>query len=378
MLKYIFFVPIVWLSTICFGQVSVTTFENTDTTYIDDGLVIGPDNYLYGSHFNGDRVYRVGPDGLATIFASGLVSPNGLEFDSEGNLFIADHLGNKIVKVSPAGVLTEHVGSLIKPSGILKMLDSDTMIVTRYEADLILKIAPDGVIDTLAQGGLLDGPVGLTYDDEGVLFCANFNDRRLIRIDLDGEQNELAQFPGTGWLGFMKYAHGSFYGTAYNQNKIYKIRQSDTLISLFAGKSFVGETDGDTSVATFNKPNGIAFNNAKDTMYISTYGTGNIRRITGYLNEVSLQKSMLVAQGISVFPNPASADNVQLLMYLDAAAQIKLTLTDENGKVVFQDQHLLVAGENNINIPLEGLNTGIYFLAISDDFNTIYKRLNRL
>src|SRR5437588_2602916 len=44
------------------------------------------------------------PDGTQSTFASGLSNPQGLVFDSSGNLFVAD--GGAIYKFSPDGVRT--------------------------------------------------------------------------------------------------------------------------------------------------------------------------------------------------------------------------------------------------------------------------------
>jgi len=355
------------------AQVNVQTVENVDTAFIDDGLIVGSDNYIYGAHFYGSRIYRISPSGIVSIFADGFNTPNGLAFDSMGNLFVADHSGNAIYKVDPSGTVTPHVLSLGQPSGILKEFDSDTMIVTRYAANLILKIAPDGTIDTISTGGILNGPVGLAYDDDNNLFVANFNDRKLIQIESDGTQGLLAQFPGPGNLGFMTYGNGMFYGTGYDSHKIYQIRQSDTLISLLAGSS-IGEVDGDTSIAKFNRPNGIAFNSLKDTLYISAFGTGNVRRITNIINTTGIESIKLDHLELSIFPNPVK-ESINLRFTLLSAEKLTFSLFDLSGKLVLSTNYLGIKGDNSAEINISQINSGIYFLELSNGRSMVAKKI---
>jgi sugar lactone lactonase YvrE len=52
-----------------------------------------------------DRVYRIDPNGTVSEFYKGLGRPQGLAFDSDGNLYVAASLGGKrgIVKITPDG-----------------------------------------------------------------------------------------------------------------------------------------------------------------------------------------------------------------------------------------------------------------------------------
>ena len=353
------------------AQVTIGTLESIDSVFIDDAIVMDDSGNLYGAHFTGNRIYKRSSDGTFSVYASGLNTPNGMDFDSAGNLFVADHSGNKLYKILPDGTKVEHLSNINRPSGVLKMEGSDTMIVTRYAANMILKVAPDAHIDTLASGGMLNGPVGLAYDDNGRLFTANFNDRKLIEVTPDGDLIEIAQFPQSGWLGFMTYANGFFYGTSYNNHKIYQIRQSDNLISLLAG-TVLGEVDGDASVARFHQPNGIVFNEAKDTLFISAYGTGNVRYITNLESTVSVFDPELSPEGVNIYPNPAVSDlNIQFSLTENKAIGIKLLQPD--GKVLKTGLIEGIKGEQTYNWSIGKQASGLYFVAFEIDGYTYLK-----
>ena len=75
----------------------------------------GAPNDLFVS-INGDRnngggfIYEYNPDGVQSIFASGLSRPRGVAFDQAANLFVATNTcvsgtcQGAIVKITPAGV----------------------------------------------------------------------------------------------------------------------------------------------------------------------------------------------------------------------------------------------------------------------------------
>jgi sugar lactone lactonase YvrE len=89
---------------------------------------------LYATDNTSVRVYA--PDGSASIFASGLLRPRGLAFDSFGNLFVAT-------------------------------LDTATRFDGRGQ---ILKFAPNGTVTVFAVG--LDFPEGIAFDGAGNLYVA--------------------------------------------------------------------------------------------------------------------------------------------------------------------------------------------------------------
>ena len=69
-------------------------------------LAFGPDDALYVTGptvTSSDCVWRIDPDGEIDIFFKGLGRPQGLAFDSDGNLYVAASMGGRrgIVRIDP-------------------------------------------------------------------------------------------------------------------------------------------------------------------------------------------------------------------------------------------------------------------------------------
>ncbi|HSH64961.1 MAG TPA: T9SS type A sorting domain-containing protein, partial [Bacteroidia bacterium] len=217
----------------------------------------------------------------------------------------------------------------------------------------ICKLAPDGNITVMKSGTPLDGPVGLTYDNTGKLYVANFNDRKIHNIHSDSILTYVATMPGPpdGWLGFVTFAKGTLWGTGYNDHRIYRIYQEYVdSTQLYAG-STIGNTDGALNVAKFNSPNGIISSLTGDSLYVSDFNSGRIRIISllepNGVNDAERERSKIV-----VYPNP-SYDMITI--HYDHLVE-KITIHDIGGKLQ------LTAFEKKINV--KGLANGMYFINV--------------
>ena len=225
---------------------SVTPFASLPSpgTGFLTGLEFGPDGYLYAGLASFDEnhgIWRVSPDGSdAELFASlpAQSLPNGLDFDSGGNLYVSNTMGAQIWKIDPAGnvsVWIEHIllagiypvvspfGFAIGVNGIALNADQSylyavntelgwvariaveadgsagaatlvaedpllgtadgvafgpdgTLYVTTLFQDAVMAVAPDGSLSTLATGGVVHGPASLAFGPDGdTLYVTNFD-----------------------------------------------------------------------------------------------------------------------------------------------------------------------------------------------------------
>lgn len=347
-------------SNIISGQEVTTLIHNSG---VDDAIIMGPDGHLYGSRYQGSTVRKIDLKNLVSeVFSEDYNTPNGLAF-RDGWLYMADNRGNRIYRIASDGSKEIFIDNFYNPSGLIFEPDSDTLIITSYFGNKVVKAGPDGKYVTLATGSMLDGPVGLCFDDKDQLYVGNFNDRLILRVDDNGDQTRIYQASGTGALGFITYAKGHIYGTLFNQHKIMRTDLSGNGEIIMG--STKGNSDGDASQAKFNSPNGIFASPSEDTLFISDLGSRNIRVITNFHpNNTATRNTKLQAE-ITVTPNPIK-EQLSLRLVLEQEDRFQLHLMDASGQSVRQlfQAHRLSAGHHHFEFDIETLPGGNYFLVL--------------
>ncbi|HLG98029.1 MAG TPA: hypothetical protein VKX49_17065 [Bryobacteraceae bacterium] len=190
---------------------------------------------LYLSDAAFGSVYRIGLDGVVSVFAGGgtettsdggpateaaLASPRGLVFDSQGNLDIAEVFCNCIRQVSPGGIIsTLYTAPRSTVSGRVPNIEGlaidaqDNLYFTEWFGNVVMKVAPNGTATNIAGTGSpgfsgdggpaasaeLNGPSGVTLDSNGNILVADTRNHRIRKITPDGTITTIA---GTGTCGF--------------------------------------------------------------------------------------------------------------------------------------------------------------------------------
>lgn len=191
-----------------------------------------------------------------------LYYPEAIAIDLADNIYIADTKNHRIRKLNPKGELSTIAGS--SESGHLDGASSEakfncpSAVIVDKEGNLyvsdtinhvIRKITTDGQVTTLAgiagKKGCVDGdakkakffrPEGLTIDDQGNLYVADFGNHRIRKIDPKGN------------------------------------------VSTFAG-SEEGYQDGILTEAKFKYPKGLALD-SRGNLYVADMTNQRVRKIT--------------------------------------------------------------------------------------------------
>lgn len=195
-------------------------------------------------------------DGVGT--AASFYQPRDVAVSVDGTLYVADAFNNKIRKVSPAGVVTTLAGSggfdeddgagaqasFVLPSGIA-MAGDGTLYVADSATNTIRVITPSGVVTTLTDLSLVSSQ---EYVDQPSGIAVDVNNANL-------------------------------YVTNSSDNKVYKVRIADGVVSTFAGSGVKGDVDGAGSSAQFSRPAGVAVD-ANGNVYVADAGNNKIRKVT--------------------------------------------------------------------------------------------------
>ncbi|SVC90482.1 uncharacterized protein METZ01_LOCUS343336, partial [marine metagenome] len=170
----------------------VTTFAGGDESSLTDGigteasfgwpagLAFDGSGNLFVSDYANDAIRKITSSGAVTTFAGNgekgnadgigtaarFYSPQGIRFDSKGDLYVADQKNNLIRKITPEGVVTTFAGSGSASSedgtGMaasfndprdLVFDNQGNLFVVCKGSHLIRKITPEGVVTTFAGSG---------------------------------------------------------------------------------------------------------------------------------------------------------------------------------------------------------------------------------
>jgi sugar lactone lactonase YvrE len=204
-------------------------------------------------------------------------TPNGVAFDSQGNLYVANTVGNSITEFETDGTVITFATGLSAPSG-LAFDQYGTLYVANYgstgpDAESIVQITPGGTASIFASG--LNGPNGLAFGSNGNLYVANEDNDSIDEVTPGGQVSLFASASGPDGVGFS--ALNQPLGLAFDSSGNLYVANWGTSVSNIEEFSPAGVP---TTFATSGlaNPYGIAFDSSGDlyvTNYSHTGGEGN-------------------------------------------------------------------------------------------------------
>ena len=313
--------------------------ENGKPSIVSAIEIIGPPPFELPPlmHFAGCNECAQGSidDGKDATLAG--MAPYDVDFDSQGNAYIADEYNFRVRKVDAA---THIISTFIeptdlKPAGagefdnfnpyglVVDSADNLYVMITGYvgfqiATHILKKDAVTGAITTIAGNGTseytgdggpaIDAGLGFTQDlaidaADNLYFTDRYN--HVVR-KIDTNTGIIETVAGNGTQGFsgdgglatdaqLDEPHGvaidSQGNIVFTDNKNYRIRKIDAgtgVISTIAGNGVNASTgdDGTANSAEMADPRGIAFD-AFDNLYISEFDAIKVRRIDALTNVIT-------------------------------------------------------------------------------------------
>ena len=260
--------------------------------------------------------------------------PTGVSAAGDGTLYVADYSNSLIRRIDPSGSVTTLAGGsggfkdakgkdarFLGPNGVAGYRDGaggearfgyptgiaidgkGVLYVADRMTHTIRKIAPGGVVTTLAGGGragfsdgtgefsLLKEPVSVAASRDGILYVSDSGNNAIRKITPDGVITTLAGGKTAGYrdgagmeasfswpTGIAVDNNGNIYVCDSNNNKIRRITREGST-STVAGTLLGGHSDGAGLRAGFNFPTGIALDRLGN-IYVADSGNNRIRKIT--------------------------------------------------------------------------------------------------
>lgn len=247
---------------------------------------------LLVADYTGGAIYQFTPGGVQSTFASGLSDPQGLTFDSAGNLFVAN-TANNLLGAGSIGEFPLHGTPSTFASGInphsLAFNSAGNMLAADYNSGNIYEYTPGGVRSTFASG--FTDPLAIAFDTSGNLFVGSGygnNNGIITKIAPNGTQSLFASglsFPN----GLTFDSAGNLYEADSTANRILKFTSGGV----------------ESTFASLALPNCMAFDNAGD-MYVTTDNSGEIIKIAPGGAQSVFASVGGIPEGIVVVPEPSA------------------------------------------------------------------------
>jgi sugar lactone lactonase YvrE len=255
-------------------------------------LAADDDGNIYFSESITGRIFKIAAGSYEnqsppqiTVVAENLQTPSAIAFDPNGNLIVANTGAHTIVRVDlknksislvagQSGVSGDTDGKAAEarfnaPVGIAVNDTGEIFVADTYN-DRIRAISPDGIVRTIAGGrepGFADGagsearfdtPCGVAVTNEGSLLVADTGNRRIRRVELNGQVTTLA---GNGEAGGRD---GALLNSSFNEPIAVAVRDQHSFFVADAGGSVRVVSMDSLSVKTelpdlqLNRPTGLA------------------------------------------------------------------------------------------------------------------------
>lgn len=137
-----------------------------DIEVTDDGTIYATQTGDLGPDPDPDtwRVWKIAPDGTASVFAQAgpLHQPNGIAFDPQGNVVVANYGNDAVLTFSPSGELlkTEHAAQ--SGSDGLVIMPDGTKYVSSVALGGVSRLRPDQPAELVARG--IPSAASMCYD----------------------------------------------------------------------------------------------------------------------------------------------------------------------------------------------------------------------
>lgn len=271
------------------------------------GIAVDKNGLVYASDGETGKIFRVQKDGKVEMISDKFHTPSAIAFENETNLIIADSGSHTIKRLNVSNgeisniagvensnlVFNAPIGVAVSKDGKIYVADTynDQIKVIENGKVLIIAGSQKGFANGNKENAKFDTPCGIAILNDGSLLVADTGNRRLRRIDADGnvttfagtgEQDTTDNFPLQANFVEPTAVTVSESGMIYvaDGNSIRVIGRRTFAFVETISETKRGLSDGRLLKSKFNRPSSIASDNA-GTLFIADSENQVIRVLTG-------------------------------------------------------------------------------------------------
>ena len=245
---------------------------------------------LYEADSYSSTVYEFTPSGIRTTFASGF-EPTGLAFDKSGDLFASDYSNGNIYEFNAtSGSRSTFASGLLKPQA-LAFDSSDNLYVVESNYGGVGSVYEytGGSRSAVVSG--LDDPCGLTFDSSGNLYVTNYLSGSIEKVSSGGAPSTFASglsYPQCLAIG----GNGTLFETDGGSGNIYEFASNGSR------STFASGFDGGYGTGL----DGLAFD-SNGNLFVGDDGTGNILEFSSS-GQTTFASGLDVPEFLAFAPTP--------------------------------------------------------------------------
>lgn len=237
------------------------------------GVVVDAEGNVYCADFGrslsgppGSRLYKITPEGQASVFATGFVGASGNTIGVDGNIYQSNIQGGTVSKVTPQGQVSTYASGMSGPVGVIFDPEGN-LYVANCNDNTVRKASPEGEVSVFASGGLFSCPNGIAIDNQNNLYVANFGNANVVKISPEGASTVFASLPGNN-NGHITFHNNRLYVVARAANQIYELNLQGNA-TLLVGSGVRGHTDGPALLGSLSLPNDLGFSPDGKYLYVN-------------------------------------------------------------------------------------------------------------
>ena len=149
-----------------------------------EGMAFDSSGNLFVVNSGNGNVVKITPNGTASVFADyndGITYPTAIAIDAANNVYVGDSVYLSVIKITPSGTATT-LGTTNGPSIRGLAVDSLGKVYVAGEGSSIEVLSPTGVLSTYYDGSALSQAYGLTMDSSGVLYCSDVGLNQIVKF----------------------------------------------------------------------------------------------------------------------------------------------------------------------------------------------------